>query len=222
MSLILNIDTSTENAFVCIAENGLPISTIRNNIQKEHASFTHTAIQELFAKLKINMKQIDAVAVASGPGSYTGLRVGMATAKGICYALGKPFIAIGSLDLMATEAINNSQLSKSDNVLFCPMIDARRMEVYTALFDRNLKLIHPPGAIVLSSDFLEYLLNLNEIYFIGNGIDKFKRLNKHKNAFFIDEKNYDVSMSKRSYEEFLLSSFTDITHSEPIYVKGNQ
>ena len=133
MSLILNIDTASEKAHVSFAKNGLIINSLSCESQKEHASFLQTAIQQLTKNTNIFLTDIDAVAVTAGPGSYTGLRVGMASAKGLCYALKKPLITISSLEVLTISALDLFQ-NTGESVLLCPMIDARRMEVFTAVY----------------------------------------------------------------------------------------
>src|SRR3954463_8376101 len=134
MSFILNIDTSIESAAVCIAENGTELHTISNSTKKDHATFLHNAIKNIIEITSIGLQSLDAIAVANGPGSYTGLRVGMASAKGLCYALNKPLITLGTLNIL-TKGVIDDKKKFIGPLLYCPLIDARRMEVYTALFD---------------------------------------------------------------------------------------
>src|SRR5687768_2649863 len=123
MALILNIDTATETAMVSLAENDSILSFAVNNNQKDHASFLHPAIQDIINKTNKTIGEVDAVAVTSGPGSYTGIRVGMAAAKGLCYALQKPLITLNTLEVIALSSIEKIK----EDALYCPMIDARRM-----------------------------------------------------------------------------------------------
>ncbi|HQW93579.1 MAG TPA: tRNA (adenosine(37)-N6)-threonylcarbamoyltransferase complex dimerization subunit type 1 TsaB, partial [Ferruginibacter sp.] len=148
MSLILNIDTSSEKAHVSFAKDGSLLALLSSESQKEHASFLQSAIQQLCKTASIHLPEIDAVAVTAGPGSYTGLRVGMASAKGLSYALKKPFITMGTLDILARSAIDFFP-EQAEPVLFCPMLDARRMEVFTAIYQKDLKTILEPGALIL-------------------------------------------------------------------------
>ena len=129
MSIILNIDTAVQSSSICLAENDQSISVKVNPSQKDSASWLHIAIKEILEETHFNFQQIDAIAVSEGPGSYTGLRVGMATAKGLCYVMNKPLITINTLQMMASDARDKHQ------GLLSPMIDARRMEVFTAVFD---------------------------------------------------------------------------------------
>src|SRR6187399_3095526 len=137
MALILNIDTAVDVASLCLAKDEEVLSIARNESQKDHASWLHIAIKEIFEKNNSELTSVHAVAVTGGPGSYTGLRIGMATAKGICYALNKPLISLNTLLVMANAAkdVHNS-FAESANLL-CPMIDARRMEVFTAIYTKG-------------------------------------------------------------------------------------
>lgn len=222
MSLILNIDTSTEQASVCLSQNGNLIQILNSKEQKEHASFIQPAINKIFQTQKIDPKDISAVAVTEGPGSYTGLRVGMATAKGLCYALNIPLIVIGTLEVMtvaAFERLKSLDEPINDNDLFCPMIDARRQEVFTALLNTNLEYIQKPSAIILSADTLIGQLNACKIFFYGSGCLKFKALCVHKNAQFI-EAGFDAShMLSLSHQRFSKKNFANLAYSEPFYGK---
>jgi tRNA threonylcarbamoyladenosine biosynthesis protein TsaB len=165
LPIILNIDTATELASVCLSNNEQILAEKENAIQKEHASFIHLAIQQAVEQAGKSLKEIDAVAVTAGPGSYTGLRVGMATAKGLCYALSKPLIAINTLEVMTHGAITGQQNTFTPDTLFCPMIDARRMEVFTSLYNSSLEDVLAPCALVLDSFFFKKWLEEGKIFF---------------------------------------------------------
>lgn len=218
MSYILNIDTSTESAFVCLSQNEMPLETICNANQKEHAIFLHKAIQQLCSNKNVSLKDITAVAVTEGPGSYTGLRVGMSTAKGLCYALQKPLITISSLLVSA----NACKMKVDDpNAYYCPMIDARRMEVFTALYNYKMDEIAKPNPMILNEhSFVETLLQ-NRIYFCGNGNEKFSKIIENANAFFLDldEKMHSLSMSQLSFNSIISKDFKDLVLSNPTYLK---
>jgi len=216
MSLILNIDTSTEIAMVCLSENGFVITDRVNTNQKDHASFLHVAICELLKKQGLELKALSAIAVTEGPGSYTGLRVGLSTAKGLCYALDKPLILISSLEIIANDARNKY---KEANLLFCPMIDARRMEVFTGLYDHDLRILVKPSAKILDKDFLSNYLNDEKIVFSGNGSMKFQAIMGNKNAIFFETNNLSFSISQISTDRFNSSIFSDLAHSDPQYLK---
>src|SRR5688572_23118107 len=147
MPLILNIDTATENATISISENENVVNFLSSNNQKDHASFLQPAIKQLLALNNFSIEQLNAISVTIGPGSYTGLRVGLATAKGLCYALNIPLITSGTLEVMALSVIK--QTEEPESYLYCPMIDARRMEIFTGVYDHNLNEIIRPSAITL-------------------------------------------------------------------------
>ena len=219
MSIILNIDTSIETASVSIAKDGAIIASVKNAIQKEHAGFLHIAIRDLLLQSSLELKQMDAIAVTIGPGSYTGLRVGMASAKGLCYALNKPFITIGTLNALTVAAINKTKEDTPGYDLFCPMIDARRLEVYTAVFDKDMNEIIAPCAMVLNNNSFEDLLESNNILFVGSGAKKWSNLIESAKASFLNEIDASNAISNLSYTKLKHKDFTDLSYSEPLYVK---
>ena len=213
MALILNIDTSVDVASLCLAREEEVLSFAKNESQKDHASWLHTAIKEIFEKNDLELRSIDAIGVTGGPGSYTGLRIGMATAKGICFALNKPLISLSTLLVMANAAKDES----AD--LLCPMIDARRMEVFTAIYTKGLKIVKHPAALTLNENsFAEYLSN-NRICFFGNGSNKFQAIEKSPQAFFRDIKTGASSMAPLSEKSFTEKNFADLAYAEPLYLK---
>ena len=216
MSVILNIDTAQETAFVCISKNGIPIFITENHTQKDHASFLHPAIEELLKKAAISITELDAIAVTKGPGSYTGLRVGMSAAKGLAYTLQKPLIAISTLEMMAHDILS---ITGDQESLICPMIDARRMEVFTALYDATLKEIYSPSAMILDERSFDDSLKSSCIYFTGSGSIKFQQICHHANAKFIQNKNLPFSMSVISQNKNEKKLFNDIALTEPDYIK---
>lgn len=221
MSLILNIDTASENAHVSFAKDGLVLEALNSESQKEHASFLQTAIQQLSKTTGIDLKDIDAVALTAGPGSYTGLRVGMASAKGICYALKKPLITMGTLEILtvsATELFPDTD----ETVLFCPMMDARRMEVFTAVYKNDLIISMPPCAMILDEFSFETALLKNKMIFFGSGAAKWKMICTHENAIFKSVFISPEAMSKHSNSLFLQQHFTELAYSEPLYLKEFQ
>jgi tRNA threonylcarbamoyladenosine biosynthesis protein TsaB len=221
MALLLHIDTALENATVCFSENNHVIGIATNNEQKKHASFLHTAIKNLCDKYNIDLQKIDAVSVVAGPGSYTGLRVAMASAKGICYALQKPLITINTLELMAF-AGRESLLQKNqptNNYLFCPCIDARRMEVFTALFDASLNTIIEPTAVLIDVNFLQEQLSKYPILFLGNGSNKVQKTLQNKQAEFSNTHYTEKNIAEFAYNLFIMQTFADLAYSQPFYVK---
>ncbi|MGC4101536.1 tRNA (adenosine(37)-N6)-threonylcarbamoyltransferase complex dimerization subunit type 1 TsaB [Ferruginibacter sp.] len=219
MSLLLNIDTATETAFVSIADKGLIIASQSNASQKDHAAFLQVAVRQLAQETGIHLSDIAAVAVAAGPGSYTGLRVGMSGAKGICYALNKPLITLNTLEILA-----NGILLQNDTpgTLLCPMIDARRMEVFTAVYDHSLNAVLDPCAMVLTEDSFKQLLQEHSIVFFGNGAAKWQQVCQHQNASFATVSNAAAAMAHLSHQYFTRQQFADLAYSEPFYLKEFQ
>lgn len=219
MCTILNINTSANIASVILSKNGKGIAEIVNPDQKEHASFLQPAIKKLSQQLKISLQEIDAVSVVNGPGSYTGLRVGLASAKGICFALNKPLITVGSLELMAHSAFAALKAEHLPISFLCPMIDARRMEVFSALYNSSLCEIIPAHAEILSDDSFVATLLQGMVLFFGNGASKFKSLVNHPNALFAEGYDSYDALCKLSFKKFSDKEFTDLAYSEPMYGK---
>jgi tRNA threonylcarbamoyladenosine biosynthesis protein TsaB len=219
MSLILNIDTATEIARISIAQNGVVLKDAVNTEQKDHAAFVQPAIKMILANTGIALSAIDAIAVMAGPGSYTGLRVGMASAKGLCYALKKPLIAINTLEAMAMAAL--IVLPVTENKLLCPMIDARRMEVFTAIYNQSLEILLSPRALILEATGYEEFLEKNQIIFFGNGSGKWEKICTSTNATFQCINIDSASMALLSFKKFTANSFKtdDIAYLEPFYIK---
>ncbi len=217
MSFILNIDTSLETASVSIAKDGTILSFQTNDIQKEHARFVHVAITELLAKENLKPSQLDAIGVTLGPGSYTGLRVGLSAAKGLCYALNKPLISVGTLEMMTKDVL--MQIDDATNILFCPMIDARRMEVFCAIYDADLKKIAEPHAIVLTPQSFAEKYDKNMIMFFGSGMAKWRDITTNANASFTTTKFLPKALAALTFKKFSISNFEDLFSSIPQYSK---
>ena len=222
MSLILHIDTATEIAHVSIANNGLILRWLTNSSQKDHAAFVQVAIQQLVADTGISLKDLDAIAVVAGPGSYTGLRVGMASAKGLCYALDKPLIALDTLIVWAASAKQATKDPANPHLLFCPMIDARRQEVFTAIYDQNLEIILAPCAMILDKTSFTGQLLKNNILFFGNGAEKWKQLCNNPNASFINSTILPEAISRLAFELHTRKIYTELVESQPVYLKDFQ
>ncbi|HEY9364243.1 MAG TPA: tRNA (adenosine(37)-N6)-threonylcarbamoyltransferase complex dimerization subunit type 1 TsaB [Chitinophagaceae bacterium] len=219
MALILNIDTALETASLCLAKNGEEIKEVINPEQRDHAAWIHTTIRQLMKDCGITLNQLDAIAISAGPGSYTGLRVGMSTAKGLCYALEKPLITISTLQIMAKAAL--SKIAKDlQEVLLAPMIDARRMEVYTAIFNKHLQTIKEPSAVILDETSFIDILGNHPVIFFGNGSAKFQPLINHFNATFLISNHSAKNMVEFAEKKFNNSDFADLAYSEPLYVKA--
>ena len=220
MSLILNIDTATDIAHISLSKSGVILDSVINTDQKEHGSFLQPAIEKLLKINSIAIESIDAIAISTGPGSYTGLRVGMASAKGICFALQKPLISINSLEIIACAAIlENSDNNDLSNLLICPMIDARRMEVFTALYTQNLEIILEPQAMIIDSNSFENHFLVNKILFVGNGAKKWEIICKNENALFTQNSNNLLAMNKLSFKKYEKKDFSDLAYIEPSYLK---
>ena len=230
--LLLLIDTSAPTAFVALSRGGRILFSEENAQAKEHASWLHPAIGRLLEQAGdggngragmggreqagLGMKELEAVSISAGPGSYTGLRVGMAAAKGICYALKIPLITVNTLQLMA-EAM--APLAKEKNALICPMIDARREEVFTAVYTADMKEIRAPQALILEKTSFEEILRENSVLFSGSGSEKWKMLTSSKNAFFATQIDVKESLAIISARCFAEKKWTELINSEPIYLK---
>ena len=221
MSLILNIDTATEMAHVSIAKDGAVLKAYHNDLQKDHASFLQPAIQRLAGETGLALTDVDAIAVTGGPGSYTGLRVGLASAKGLCYALNKPLIMLSTLEVLTASAFLSDQ-SSDKPALFCPMIDARRMEVFTAIYDDQLTTQLSPQPMILDETSFSESLKKSTVVFFGNGSDKWKTLCTHPNALFKSVLILPEAMAQLSNIFLERNQFADIAYSEPMYLKDFQ
>lgn len=213
MNLILNIDTALEQAMVSLASGPDVIGSVSNPALKDHATWLHPAIQELLKQHGKNISDLAAVAVSIGPGSYTGLRVGLATAKGICYAASLPLITIPSLLILA------AAVQEEAEEWICPMIDARRMEVFSAIYGKTLRPVTAARAEVL--DVMSYTaeLDAHQIVFCGNGMHKLKELCNHPNASFSTTLPSDAHLARLSAESYLQKDFADLAYSAPLYIK---
>lgn len=221
MSLILNIDTATEHAGVCLSLNGQVRALQETFEQKNHASFLQPAIQQVVKEAGYTLHQLDAIAVSAGPGSYTGLRVGLASAKGLCYALNKPLIMLNTLTIMASASIQarEKEGADTDGYLFCPMIDARRMEVFTATYTAGLEEVEAGTAKILDESSFIDVLNNKTVIFTGSGSIKAKNIIKHPNAVFA-ETSYSVGeMAVLSGEAYKTAKFSNLAYSTPFYLK---
>ncbi len=217
MPLILNIDTATENATISISQNENVINFLSSNNQKDHASFLQPAIKQLIQLNNFSIDQLNAVSVTIGPGSYTGLRVGLASAKGLCYALNIPLITLGTLEVMALSVIKH--IEEPELYLYCPMIDARRMEVFTAIYDDNLNEIITPCAIILEPVTFDKLIRENQIIFFGSGAQKFIDQSLHKNLKFYNGGLSTYALATISSKKFQEKIYTNLIYAEPLYIK---
>lgn len=210
---ILNIETSTKNCSVSLAENGKTI--ICKELSEagfSHAEKLHVFIERVLIEGNLTFKNLSAIAVSQGPGSYTGLRIGVSAAKGLCYALDIPLIAIDTLQILAGQAnVKNGSI--------IPMIDARRMEVYSAIFDENYNKIREVQAQILDENSFSEIKNT--IYFLGDCSEKAKTVLTKENFVFLDDKLFPSAneMSLLSFEKFNNNEFEDLAYFEPYYLK---
>lgn len=178
-----------------------------------HAEKLHVFIEKVLKQGKIKPSQLEAIAVSKGPGSYTGLRIGVSAAKGLCFALGKPLIAISTLEALAYQV-------KTNDGIIVPMLDARRLEVYSAVFDNNYNRIRETQAQVLNNESFNFFLEESKVTFIGNGVAKTKELISHENAVFIEGKLPSANqMSLLSFNKYKKSDIEDVAYFEPYYLK---
>jgi tRNA threonylcarbamoyladenosine biosynthesis protein TsaB len=209
---ILNIETSTKNCSVSISKNGKTIAL--KEVAEDsytHSEKLHLFIDSLLKENQVAYKDLSAVALSSGPGSYTGLRIGTSTAKGLCFALDIPLISVDTLLVLAKQVNQES--------LIIPMIDARRMEVYTATFDANHQRITPTQALVIEDNSFAEIFE--KAIFIGDGAAKCKEILNRDNFIFLDEIRYPSAqeMSEISFDKFQKKEFEDIAYFEPFYLK---
>lgn len=218
MTLTLSIET-TAHVFSC-ALHGDGELIAREDFHEPQSTATRLApaIHQIMTQVGLKKDMLSAVVVAAGPGSYTGLRIGTATAKGICYALNVPLISVNSLHLLAYQVSCTESLG--ENALLCPMLDARRMEVYCMMFDTRLNIISETEAAILDENSFEHELKKDVVYFFGDGAAKFRQITQHPNAKFIEAIHPSASFLGRiGYDKFLRKEFEDLEKYEPFYLK---
>ena len=211
MERIILIETSTALCSVALAEDGAVTAYRESSAPKAHASLTAVFIQELLSERELTLADCDAVCVSMGPGSYTGLRVGVSTAKGLCFGSGKPLLAVGTLDTLVAQAA-------SDARFIIPMIDARRMEVYTAVFENGRQITETAPAIIDENSFAEYL-EQGPCLFIGDGAGKCADVIKHPNATFCQCWPKASAMLEPALAAYKEKRFEDVAYFEPFYLK---
>ena len=214
MAYILNIETSTTNCSVALSNSGIVVGLKEdNNSEYSHAERLHVYIDEVLKTAKVTIDQLEAIAISKGPGSYTGLRIGVSAAKGLCYALSIPLISVPTLEAL----VHQVEAPKGPIIA---MLDARRMEVYSAIYDAQHDEIRSTEAEVLTSESYDDLLELSPVYFIGNGVAKTKDIITHKNALFVEDKLPSAKqMGALSFEKFKMNAFEDVAYFEPFYLK---
>jgi tRNA threonylcarbamoyladenosine biosynthesis protein TsaB len=223
MALILNIDTALDTAYISLAENEQGIVYAINETTKDHAAWIQPAIYQLIKESGWRIADLTAIGVSIGPGSYTGLRIGLSTAKGLCFALKIPLITINTLEIMAFSAINEIAAHDPDlltrNIFICPMIDARRMEVFTAVYNSSLVEIYEPHSLILDASAFDELLERQKILFLGNGSIKFRQVCQNANAIFKKMALNPFALSELTYKNFIGNNFATLAYAQPLYLK---
>lgn len=215
MSTILCLETATTNCSVALSINGEVVAIKEDyDIKYSHAERLHRYIEEVLAFAKADKSQLSAVAVSKGPGSYTGLRIGVSAAKGLCYALDIPLISVPTLDSLSRQA----KLVEGDYIV--SMLDARRMEVYSAIYGNRYDQLRETEAQILVPDSFSSYLDKGKVQFIGNGVEKFKEICAHPNAIFIEEKLPSAAqLCELANKKFDAGDFEDVAYFEPYYLK---
>jgi len=222
MAIILNIDTALDSACISLSENEKGLGYALNGTAKDHAAWIQPAIYKLIKESGIKMSDLSAIGVCIGPGSYTGLRIGLSTAKGLCFALKIPLIAINTLETIASSAMNDIQTENLDftsDLLICPMIDARRMEVFTAVYDSSVEEIYEPHSRILDALSFDELLERQKMLFLGNGSLKFQQVCQNANAIFKKLALNPFALSGLTYKNFIGNNFATLAYAEPLYLK---
>ncbi len=214
MAVVLCLETATTNCSVAIAINGELKAIREENKQKfSHAEKLHVFIEEVLKEANIDKKQLDAIAVGKGPGSYTGLRIGVSAAKGLCFALDIPLYSILTLETLIQQIEN-------ENCYFIPLLDARRMEVYSAVFNDQKKQIRDTKAEILNEDSFKEYLDQHKTIFVGDGASKFEAICTHKNAVFINDIYPSAAaMGQLAEAKNKISDIENVAYFEPFYLK---
>lgn len=224
MALIINLDTSTRICSVALASGHKLLGTRESRDEKSHSSRLSVFIDELLKENNLKVPDLDAIAVSTGPGSYTGLRIGVSTAKGLAYGSKIPLIGIGTLDALASGALKNPEvhriLQENKSARLCPMIDARRMEVYTALYSSRGKRVSRISATIVDENSFRENLDAGPVIFFGNGAGKCSSKIIHPSAVFIEGietlAEYMITLSVKSWQQ---KRFENIAYFEPHYLK---
>jgi tRNA threonylcarbamoyladenosine biosynthesis protein TsaB len=223
MAVILNLETATPLCSVALAIDGRLIAQRETQEEKSHAARLTVYIGEILKEQGLQFKDLHAVAIGKGPGSYTGLRIGVSTAKGLCYGAGIPLIAVGTLRIMANyakEICREKSFPLDENILLCPMIDARRMEVFSCLYKVSGEEKEPITAKIIDTVTYAGYLQTSKIYFFGSGMDKCREVLSHPNAYFLDEiLPHAASLAVMSEEKYQEKKFENLAYFEPFYLK---
>jgi len=224
MATILNIETATPLCSVALAVDGHLIDFRETFEEKSHAARLTVFIEEILKEQGLQIKDLDAVAIGKGPGSYTGLRIGVSTAKGLCYGGGISLIAVGTLNILANcarDLCHERSIPRPEGkILLCPMIDARRMEVFSCLCTISGEEVEPISAKIIDSDTYARYLQTSGIYFFGSGMDKCRQVLSHPNAYFLEDiYPHAAAMTSLSEEKFQNRNFENLAYFEPFYLK---
>lgn len=218
MPNIIHIETSTEVCSVALSSDGV-VKFHRQNFEgPSHAALLGDYVQECITHARENQIELHAVAVSGGPGSYTGLRIGVSEAKGLCFGLNLPLIAVSTLELLCCTAMFRVDIE--EDALICPMIDARRMEVYAAVYNERLEAVMPVGAYIVDENTFAEILSQRKVIFCGNGAAKCRDVINHPNAIFVDGV-YPLATGMLALAEraFTRQEFSDVAYYEPFYLK---
>jgi len=224
-ALILYIETATDICSVAIAEGKKKLALVESGPERSHATLLNRFIREACAEAGKELADLDAIAISKGPGSYTGLRIGVSTAKGLAYALEKPLLSCGTILSMAHAALTHPEVQKllstfGEQVLLCPMLDARRMEVYTAFFTPQCEYLKEVSADIIDENSYNDLLEQKQICFFGNGAAKCREFITNENAHFIEGVNpSSAAMISPVLDLYQQSEFEDVAYFEPFYLK---
>ncbi len=224
MAAILNIETATPLCSVALSIDGQITARRETFEEKSHAARLTVFIEEIIKEQGLRIKDLHAIAIGKGPGSYTGLRIGVSTAKGLCYGAGIPLIAVGTLHVMVNHAIGicreRSIPVSDENMLFCPMIDARRMEVFSSIYKASGEKIEPVSAKIIDAGTYARYLQTSKIYFFGSGMEKCREVLSHPNAFFLDEiYPHAAALATLAEEKYTNGQFENLAYFEPFYLK---
>ncbi len=225
MAFTLNIETATHLCSLVLARNGEVIAARETFEEKSHAAKLTVFIEEVLKEANMSVADLDAVAVGKGPGSYTGLRIGVSTAKGLCYGSGLPLIGVNTLSIMVRHVMTHhaglvQSLPVHSEIILCPMIDARRMEVFTCLYNIQGEEIQPVQAVVVGHETFKQFLDNKVMVFFGSGMEKCREVLSHPNAVFIpDIHPHASSLALLAEEKYTGNLFENIAYFEPFYLK---
>ena len=222
--LILHIETATDICSVALSEGDRTLSLVESGPERSHATLLNSFIRQSLSESNREFKQLEAVSVSMGPGSYTGLRIGVSTAKGLAYALKIPLLAIGTLEHMCYGALDHPEVKQltgqPEKLMLCPMLDARRMEVYSRISLTDHTVIREVSADIIEPDSFNNMLKAGKLCFFGNGSDKCREVIRHPNAYFVAGIDPSAgSMVLPALDRYNRSTFEDVAYFEPFYLK---